>query len=231
MIFGYKRHKDNVSELKIGNLGISRVTEAKFLGVIINENLKWNNHIEGVCSKISKSIGVIYKARHIVDDSVVTNLYRILIEPYISYCCLIWGGTQKTCGLEKIFILQKRIVRLIAFQKYRVSSRKFFRLYNILNVYELYECQVLIFMFKYYNNLLPLTFSNYFILNSSLHSYNTRGSSNIHLVSARTECRKLTIKCQGPVLWNNLSPVIKCVCNIFTFKKFVTEFITSRWIC
>ena len=43
--------------LKIDNVIIVQVNRCKFLGVIINSNLTWQDHIETICKKISKSIG------------------------------------------------------------------------------------------------------------------------------------------------------------------------------
>ena len=49
--------------LEITQCAIGRVKETVFLGVILDENLTWKPHIANVSRKISKSIGIIYKAR------------------------------------------------------------------------------------------------------------------------------------------------------------------------
>ena len=46
--------------MTLNNIEIKRENSIRFLGVIIDENLTWKNHIEVVENKISKNIGVLY---------------------------------------------------------------------------------------------------------------------------------------------------------------------------
>ena len=58
MIFTKKKiNKDSIT-VKLGNSDIQRVSSTKFLGVTIDENLSWVNHVDVICNKISKNIGV-----------------------------------------------------------------------------------------------------------------------------------------------------------------------------
>ena len=50
-------------KIKMNNTTISRVQSTQFRGVIIHKNLSWKPHIETICSKTSKVIGLICKAR------------------------------------------------------------------------------------------------------------------------------------------------------------------------
>ena len=61
------------------NIEIKRENSVKFLGVIIDENLTWKNHIEVAENKISKNIGILYRASHLPD-------FRILkVSPSFSF--------------------------------------------------------------------------------------------------------------------------------------------------
>ena len=62
------------------------VTKTKFLGVIIDNKLKWNDHITYVKSKISKTIGLFYKMRQYLGRTALVNLYYSLVFPYLIYC-------------------------------------------------------------------------------------------------------------------------------------------------
>ena len=61
--------------ITLNNIEIKRENSVKFLGVIIDENLTWKNLIEVVENKISKNIGVLYRASHLFDFK---NLLKIL---------------------------------------------------------------------------------------------------------------------------------------------------------
>ena len=64
MIFHPRQKKVNVNvPLTLENTVIKQVTETKFLGVLIDQHLSWKPHIDFVSKKISKSVGIIAKAR------------------------------------------------------------------------------------------------------------------------------------------------------------------------
>ena len=64
MIFHRSRIKPNViNNVVIDNYQLIQVNSAKYLGVIIDHKLNWIEHISYVKSKMSKAIGIMYKAR------------------------------------------------------------------------------------------------------------------------------------------------------------------------
>ena len=91
MLFTKRRHNRNVN-IKIENQNIEQVCKANFLGIIIDEQLNWKEHILYVSNKISKAIGVIIKAIS-PGKRALLSLYYSMIYPYLTYCCQIWGAT------------------------------------------------------------------------------------------------------------------------------------------
>ena len=71
--------------MAFNNIEIKRENSIKFLGVSIDENLTWKNHIEVVENKISKNIGVLYRASHLLDFKTLLKIYFSFIHIYISY--------------------------------------------------------------------------------------------------------------------------------------------------
>ena len=68
----------------------------RYLGILIDSNLSWKFHIDYVCQKVSKTIGIIAKLRHFVPRHVLLTLYPSLILPYISYGICAWGHAAET---------------------------------------------------------------------------------------------------------------------------------------
>ena len=91
--------------MTFNNIEIKRENSIKFLGVIIDENLTWKNHIEVVENKISKNIGVLYRASHLLDFKNL-KIYFSFIHIYISYANIAWASTFKT-KLQGILKKQK----------------------------------------------------------------------------------------------------------------------------
>ena len=91
MLFTLKRWSRYVKDIVIDHCKINEVKETKFLGVVIDNTLKWSSHLEYISGKIAKGIGVIIKARKIFSTITLISLYNSLIMPYLSYCIHVWG--------------------------------------------------------------------------------------------------------------------------------------------
>ena len=78
-----------------------------YLGVKLDNSLKFNEHIKYICNKISRSIGILFKLRDFLPLSCHRQLYFCFVRSYISYCILVYGGTFML-HLEPLIILQKK---------------------------------------------------------------------------------------------------------------------------
>ena len=68
---------------------IRRVKQAKYLGLIVDDKLKWKEHIEFISSKIIRNIGVVKRTRAFIPQHSQQTLYRTMIEPYFRYCDIV----------------------------------------------------------------------------------------------------------------------------------------------
>ena len=72
-------------KLNINNSEIERSECLKFLGVLLDENLCWKEHIKYIESKIAKNIGLLFKAKPYIDRHSLWSLYHSYIHSYINY--------------------------------------------------------------------------------------------------------------------------------------------------
>ena len=93
----------------------------RYLGILIDSNLSWKFHIDYICQKVSKTIGIIAKLRHFVPRYVLLTLYRSLFLPYISYVICASGHVAET-HLHKLLVLQKGALRLMFFADPRTHA-------------------------------------------------------------------------------------------------------------
>ena len=114
MVFCAKNKAYDSNELSIivDNVIVDQVYQTKFLGVYIDSKLNWTTHINHVACKVSKNIGIITRARKIINQKTLTGLYYTFIYPYLNYCCTVWCTAART-HLSKLHILQKKINRII----------------------------------------------------------------------------------------------------------------------
>ena len=175
---------------------------------------------------------IINKAKYLLSTSHLKLLYQTLIEPYLSYCCVIWANSHKTTALEPIHLLQKRYVRVISQAKFGAHSKPLFHKLNILNIYDLCRYQILLFVFKSMNCLLPSRYSNYFTLAKEMHTYQTRSSKDhkLYTITAQRSARINTLASRGPKCWNSLPTAIRSLLSQHTFKTSVKAHLLSQYV-
>ena len=120
---------------------IDRVVSTKFLGLHIDEKLTWKTHINNLCKTLSKNTGVIRRLKYSLPQSVLFILYSTLILPYINYGVLAWGKSLKT-QLDKLFLVQKRVIRTICDADFRAHTNPLFHRHRILKVEDIYYMQL-----------------------------------------------------------------------------------------
>ena len=69
---------------------INLVKETKYLGLMIDDNLKWESNVINIQKKISRTAGLLKYAKHYVQEDTLRNMYLSIVQPHFSYCCSIW---------------------------------------------------------------------------------------------------------------------------------------------
>ena len=121
-------------------------------------------HIDQITTKISKMTGIMARARHCLYIQTLKRIYNTMVYPYLTYCSIILSSIYPT-GLKPLFTIQKKIIRIMTFPKFRDESKPLFLALDILNISELNLYLIALFMYSYFNNNLPEYFLNYFRLN------------------------------------------------------------------
>ncbi|KAL5266124.1 hypothetical protein ACHWQZ_G006691 [Mnemiopsis leidyi] len=161
------------SILTLNNTVIKRVSEAKFLGVIIDEQLKWDAHIQSLNSKLKCEIGKLCRVRKVIPQDRFKELYHTLFESHLGFGISVWGGVSES-KLEPLFVTQKKCIRIMfgdkeaylnkmctsartrpkARQKLgqdfyeKEHTKPLFKLNNLLTIHNLYKYTCILEMFK-----------------------------------------------------------------------------------
>ena len=112
---------DDQINIEIGAKLITKVKEAKFLGVIIEEYLSWSNHVGELSKKISSAIGALKRIRPYISERTALQIYQVLILPHFDNCSSIWGDCNLTLS-DKRQKLQNRAARAITRSNYDTSA-------------------------------------------------------------------------------------------------------------
>ena len=216
--------------LQIDNRYIKRETEMKYLGITLDSHLNWKSHISFVSSKIKRSIGIISKARHYVNLDILVNLYYCLIYPYLIYGIVAWGHTYQST-INPLFILQKKLLRLMTFSNFDAHSNPIFLKLKILKFQDLVYIYTALFMYDYDSNNLPSPFNSYFLQVNQKHSYSTRLASknSYSLPKIKTNYGKFNIKFCGAKIWNSISESTKKLSRT-KFKEMLSNDLLKAYI-
>jgi hypothetical protein len=230
MLFGQK-HKKNTQNISIHISGvkIDIVQQTKFLGIIVDNTLNWKSHIAYISTKIAKSIGIISRARQLLNHNILRQLYYSFLYPYLTYCLIIWGSAAASSTLP-IFRLQKRAIRLIKGLRRRDSTLPTCHKLQILRLPELYKYMILIWMYNYKNNILPPTFKYFYQENSSIHSYPTRQAHQLRLPQTRTNLAQTFIRSKGVQIWNEFADGLDYQITKNAFKTTIRLKLISKYI-
>jgi hypothetical protein len=231
MIFGNKRNKKHgfyKPKIKIDGQILEIVSETKFLGVLIDDEISWKNHVNYTAKKIAKSIGILSKLKPFLNQKALLQMYYSFIHPYLIYSNVIWGNAP-AATLWPIYKLQKVAIRIITNTPRGSSSLHHCITLKILRLPELYIFSTIIFMFKYLNNMMPTALDSLFQKNNAVHSYNTRGASNLRPPRINSAMAEKFITSTGVRLWNLHSPKLDLSTTISTFKKKLTTLLIDEY--
>lgn len=190
--------------LKIDNQTIITTTQCKFLGIYIDHKLTWASHIQHICSKISRSIGILNKVKKCLDSTTLLLLYNSLILPYLTYGNVIWGRAAST-HLSRLLVLQKRAIRIVHHSSYLAHTAPLFQHSRLLKINDLNIYLSSIFVYKLFHNIFPSSFASHFPITLLVHGHHTRAiASNTSSVPfSRTSLREKTLAIFLPKLYND----------------------------
>ena len=234
MLFSTKpKINDTPLGIYINNTIIETVTVIKFLGVHVQNNLKWDTHIQHITGKIAKGIGIINKVKNKFEETTLIQLYYAFVYPYINYCNLVWGNAG-TLHINRIIKLQKRAFRIIHQLPPRSSVSEIMKQKFFFSAMQVYYYQLLLFVFKCIKGLVPSLFSSYYYQRNSVHFHSTRYVCHLNLEHCRIELRKKFVIFSGSLHFNiflrkvNIKFNEACELSLFSYKRKIKSFVLQN---
>jgi hypothetical protein len=164
----------------------------------------------------------------LLDKSSLYLLYCSLFLPYITYCVEVWGTTYKT-NTNEIYILQKKMIRLIAKADKYAHTGVLFKNFHILKFYDLLNFKISLFMYKVNNNLMPRNVQSIFNIHGLDDYYSLRSQGNFKTCYARTTLRSQSIAISGVIIYNNIPKNIREKRSVSSFKLSYKLFMLDKY--
>ena len=226
MVFGSNQglnsFSDNQVNVEIDAKLITKVKEAKSLGVIIiDEHLSWSNHIGDLSKKVSSAIGALKRIRPYTSKCTALQIYQALILPHFDYCSSVWGDCNLTLS-DKLQKLQSRAARAITRSNYDTRAAFLLNMLNWDDLTTRRQNLKAILMFKTINGLTPAYLQNSFSTRST--QYNLKNvEAELELPLPPTNYGKRAFCYSGALLWNSLSISLRQSESLEYFKREIDQ--------
>ena len=222
--FGTKRNIIDSSPLiTLDGSNIHERLDTKFLGVILENTLDWEKHINNVAQKVASGCYLVKRIMNLCNFETAKSVYFAYIQSRLQYGIILWGNSQYA---TRLFILQKRAIRILARASTnpcadvycKDSCSDLFKKFNILTLPSLYIFMSIMYVI---DNKHMLT------VNKDIHEHFTRGKDNIHI---KKHNLKMSDKCPGyagSIFYNNLPNYIKKESDV-RFKSTLKAYLIDK---
>lgn len=223
MVIGYTSMLMN-PHIKINNDEIECVKSIKYLGVIIDSKLNFNEHCDYVCKKIAKKLAFLGRIRSKVSKACAINIYNTIILPHFNYCSTILFLCNQQ-QLQRLQILQNRGMRIILKCGIRTHIRDMLNKLKWMNIRNCLTYNALVLIFKLKNNLLPSYMQRHIDYVGGYYYLRNRGDFRLPLYRKTSTQNSLLYK--GTQVFNNLPSNIKNELRLSIFKKKIKEHLNT----
>ena len=227
IIFHRAKHKKYEINIEINKIVIEQVKYTKFLGVIIDDNLDWSNHISYINSKIAKGVGIICRAKKYFSITALIQLYNAFIYPYLIYCVEVWGNAL-SIHLTPLLKIQNKILRIITYTHHHVNNDQLYYNTGILPLKILVKQRIGLLMHKMANGNVTKPLQNLYQCNKNVHHHFTRQTNHLHSMRGNNEFIYRTFVFQSVFIWNTVIQNININVSYERFKHLLKDFLLSN---
>ena len=198
-------------KLSVGASQIEQVREHRVLGVILDQEMKWESHIKTICKKVSRNLYLLSKLSLYADNDALMMFYHAHIMSHINLASSLWDGANDV-HLIKLNSLHRRAAKIIA-RGYQISTDDKQKMFNMLPLRKQLLYNKGVYIYIVYHNVVPRYISSLFRKAPSRHK-----SMNFILPPTRIDLVKSSLAFSGASVWNSLSPLTKNCASLGSFK-------------
>lgn len=195
---------------------IVKVEQIKYLGIVVDQHLKWSQHVNFLCGKVRKLYHKFYQLREIVDSKISMMIYASLVESVLGYCIVVWGAAYSN-SIYNLQVVQNTVLKIIFSKPRLFPTKDLYHCSQVLNMRNLYCLCSLVYLPRVETIFSTLT-----------HCYETRGKENKNLeipLFRKTLNQKFSLYLI-PKMFNCLpNELRRCPITTKNYRKKMKEFI------
>lgn len=215
--WSYKNFCSMNMKIKLNNVELTLEDKVKYLGLILDRNLKFNLHVDYMAKKVGKKIGYFNRISSHLSMNTKLTLYNSIILPHFNYCASVIYVSNTNC--YRLQILQNKAMRIILGVNRYASINGMLEVLDWVNIKQNWYIQTMIFIFKIVNRMVPNYLGNRLVRVNEIHSYGTRARENFYVSSTTRDLTSNSLFHKGIIEFNSLPANLKTVSSIKAFKK------------
>ena len=206
-------------QVSMNGESLENVTSDKLLGVTIDHNLSWKQHIQNIASLVNSKLALLRRIKRYMPLSTRKLFYDTHILPHMDYCSTIWGSSPH---VKNLLLTQKRAARVILdIRDICHPSKDMFRTLKWMPIHDRITYRKVTMVYKSLNDLTPPYMRNMFKYVKDTHGRTTRASvkNDLYLPPGKhKEVYTSSFAYSAALAWNNLGLNIRVKSSLNSFK-------------
>ena len=215
-------------DFQINKDRIAFKSNVKYLGVQLDSQLSWKEHITVALSKISRGVGMLKYSKKFLSLETVQKLYLGIVEPHIRYFCSVWGCAGDIV-LQKLQKTQNQAPRIVTDSPYDKASMPLFSQLGWLNIKEMIDFETATMVYKSLHGLAPPYMQDTFHKLSDCRNRALRSTeTDLEIPRYKTSNGQQSFLYHGVIVWNRLSTESKTASSLAILKNRLKTFLKNH---
>ena len=190
---------------KLNGKRIYPTKSVKYLGIKIDENLTWIDHINDIAIKLNRANAMLFKVSEFVNTKILKSIYYVIFDCHSN---TVWG--QNRNSMNRLIMLQKKALRIMSCKCRNAHSNPLLFRHEI-KLPDKIIMENCLFISKSIIFNLPPIFNHWFTFSSDSHNYETSSSSKgllkVKTVNTKKYGREAMTN-NAASSWNNIQKII-----------------------
>lgn len=120
----FKSKRKSITKHLNFHISRQRITpkkSVKYLGLILDEHLSFNEHLHSLIPKLTCAVGMLAKIRHYITNETLKSVYFSIFNSHLLYGLQVWSLGNNPLQ-NRIITTQNKALRIITFKKSRQHS-------------------------------------------------------------------------------------------------------------
>lgn len=215
-----------VTNYSLDNTVLKDTASHTYLGVDIQQDLKWNNHVSRITLAANKTLGFARRNLNACTKEIKSEVYKTLIRPSLEYCSAVWDPHTKELT-QKLDKVQRRAARMVHNNyNWDHSASALVKNLEWTDLATRREINRLNIFHKAIGGHLAIPVHSYL---QPAQRRTRRSNANSYIEHrTRRDCYKFSFIPRTTRDWNNLPPEITSIASPDSFQATVRSYLTLR---